>query len=454
MTPEEDSGSRTLNRYRWQSRVATRDLLALLSLDLADRQRGEDPPHRVLVSERHEDWAVFNGERWWLVSAKHLDSDQGAWTLSTLMSDGGIPHLYRNYRRLPAAPGCRMVTNNAIRSAPETRLLRDLCQLEDGADATPRSPMSSEDRDGLNLTLARYLMLHHKDAGLSEEESQGRSSNVNHCKPNSDLLASSTRFLDSLLLDTNIPGRRSIIDVGPLRYVKPVLHRLGHTSTEAEAVWEALTGYVEQSMEDQLSTEDAGLTDLIRSFSTRPQDLGEEAAEKRTVTTGQALTVIERALRRPQVFLAPPLPFEHKVSVKMAVGKLESNAIQRAEDRMTVWRKTCAAEVDDSPGNHAQLQEFSDELEDRVDDLHVELRNEGVEENLFGTRLWHSATRLPPESFPPLPFRLTRTLLTGALADASDQCRVWFTPYRFDADAILLGSSGRATNAADEDGGE
>ncbi|MFY7068456.1 hypothetical protein ACOQFV_21560 [Nocardiopsis changdeensis] len=454
MAPEEDSGSRTLNRYRWQSRVATRDLLALLSLDLTDRQHGEVSPHRALISERHEDWALFDGDRWWLVSAKHLDNDQGAWTWSTLMSDGGIPHLYRNYRRLSEAPGCRMVTNNAIRSMPETRLLRDLCQLEDGADATPRNALSPEERAGLNLTLARYLLVHHKDAGLSEEESQGRSNHVNHCEPNNDLIASSTRFLDSLLLDTNIPGRRHIVDAGPLRFVRPVLHRLGHPSTEAEAVWEALTGFVEQSMEDQLPTEDAGLTDLIRSFSTRPHALGPEAVEKRTVTTGQALTVIERALRRPQVFLAPGLPFEHKVSVKMTVGKLESNAIQRAEDRMATWRKTCAAEVDDSPGNHAQLQEFADELEDRVDDLHVELRNEGVGQEMFGTRLWHSATRLPPESFPPLPFRLTRTLLTGALADASDQCRIWFTPFRFNADAILLGSSTPVSDAQDEEGSE
>ncbi|WP_152691970.1 hypothetical protein [Nocardiopsis sp. RV163] len=334
-----------------------------------------------------------------------------------------------------------MVTNNAIRSLPETRSLRDLCQLDDEADASPRNPVSPQARSDLHHTLARYLMMYHKDAGLSEEESQGRSKHVHQCSPGSDLLESSARFLTSLTLETNLSGRRDIVHSGPLRFVAPVLKRLGHPPIHAESVWHALTGYVEQSMEDQLPTEDAGLTRLIRSFGARTLTPGEEAVEKRTVTTGQALTVIKRALDKPGIYLAPPLPYEHKVTVKMEAGGLEANAIQRAEDRMVRWRKTCTEEVDDSPGNHAQIQEFADELEDQVDDLHVGLRAEGVSQSEFGMRLWHNATRLPLENFSPLPFRLTRPLLTGALADASDQCRVWFTPYRFDADRVLLAAS-------------
>lgn len=407
-----------------------------------------------MVSERHEDWALVEGDQCQLVSAKHLDADQGAWTWSSLMSDGGIPHLYRNHRRLSQTPKCRLVTNNAIRSLPETRPLRDLCQLDDEADASPRNPVSPEARSDLHNTLARYLMMHHKDAGLSEEESQGRSKHVHQCRPGSELLESSARFLTSLTLETNLPSRREIVHSGPSRFVSPVLKRLGHPPIHAEAVWHALTGYVEQSMEDQLPTEDAGLTRLIRSLSAQTLTPGEEAVEKRTVTTGQALTVIKRALEKPGIYLAPPLPYKHKVTVKMEVGGLEANAIQRAEDRMVRWRKTCAEEVDDSPGNHAQLQEFADDLEDQVDDLHVGLRAEGVDQAEFGMRLWHGATRLPLESFSPLPFRLTRPLLTGALADASDQCRVWFTPYRFDADRILLASSHGDSPDADRPQGE
>ncbi|XKK39960.1 hypothetical protein HFP72_03920 [Nocardiopsis sp. ARC36] len=421
-----------------------------------EQEHGKDSPHRALVSEHHEDWALIDGDRCQLVSAKHLDADQGAWTWSTLMGDGGIPHLYRNYRRLSQTPKCRMVTNNAIRSLPETRALRDLCQLDNEADASPRNPVSANDRAELNHTLARYLMVHYKDADLDEEEYRGRSNQVNQCKPTSDLLEASTRFLESLILETGVPGRRDIVHSGPSRFVAPVLTRLGHPPIHAEAVWEALTGYVEQSMEDQLPTEDAGLTRLIRSFDTPTLTPGEEATEKRTVTTGQALMVIHRALDKPGIYLTPALPFEHKVTVKMDAGGLEANAIQRAEDRMATWRKTCASEVDDSPGTHAQMQEFADELEDQVDDLHVHLRFEGVNQGEFGMRLWHSATRLPPESFPPLPFRLTRSLLIGALADASDQCRIWFTPHRFDAERILLasyrGTESPATGETQEDG--
>lgn len=450
MPPAEDSGSRTLNRYRWQSRVATRDLLALVSLELDEQQRGESSPYRALISERHEDWALIKGDRWQLVSAKHLDADQGPWTWSTLMSGGGIPHLFRNHRRLGQRSDCRMVTNNAIRSVTKTRFLRDLCQLDDEADASPRGTVSPEDLVELNHTLARHLMVYHEDAGLSEAESQGRSQHESRCTPSLHLLESVARFLASLTLETSVTGRRDIVDIGPSRFVAPVLKRLGHQPTHAEAVWEALTGFVEQSMEDQLPTEDSGLTKLIRSFSEQSLTPGEEAVEKRTVTTKQALGVIERALSRPGVYLAPQLPLEHKVTVKMLAGGLESNSIQRAEDTMATWRKTCAAEVDDSPGNHAQIQEFAEELDFQVEDIHIDLRSQKIDESEFGMRLWQKASRLPPETFPPLPFRLTRSLLSGALADASDQCRIWFTKERFDADRILLGSSSIGPPALDE----
>lgn len=453
MPPAEDSGSRTLNRYRWQSRVAARDLLILLSLDLAEQLRGEASPYRALISERHEDWVLISGDRWQLVSAKHLDGDQGPWTWSTLLSGGGIPHLFRNHRRLAQKPRSRMVTNNAIRSLAETRSLRDLCQLDDDADASPRRLVPPKDLVELNHTLACHLMVHHQDAGLNDEESQGRSKHVGQCTPNPRLLESTARFLASLTLETSVSGRRDIVHSGPSRFVAPVLKKMGHQSIHAEAAWEALTGYVEQSMEDQLPTEDAGLTKLIRSFSARVLTLGEEAAEKRTVTTGQARKVIERALEKPGVYLAPRLPLEHKVTVKMEAGGLESNAIQRAEDRMATWRKTCASEVDDSPGNHAQMQEFAEELDFQVDDLHFDLRIQKVDQSEFGMRLWHKATRLSPETFPSLPFPLTRSLLTGALADASDQCRVWFTADRFDADRILLGSSPAGPPGPDETDG-
>lgn len=206
-------------------------------------------------------------------------------------------------------------------------------------------------------------------------------------------------------------------------------------------------------MEDQLPTEYAGLTKLIRSFSERRLTPGEEAVEKRTLTTGQARGVIERALTKPGVYLAPQLPLEHKVTVKMLAGGLESNSIQRAEDSMATWRETCAAEVDDSPGNHAQMQEFAEELDFQVEDIHVDLRIQKLDESEFGMRLWHKASRLPPETFPPLPFPLTRSLLSGALADASDQCRIWFTKERFDADRVLLGSSSIDAPALDETDG-
>ncbi|NYJ33021.1 hypothetical protein [Nocardiopsis aegyptia] len=421
--------------------MAARDLLSLVLHDLHEQRKGPTSTKRALISEWHEDWIIVNGDDQCVVSAKHREADQNAWTWATLMSDGGIPRLYRSFRGLAEGTRCRLATNNAITTGRETHALRNTCLLDHEGSASPREHVTTAERTTLVRTLARYLQVHHDKAGLTEEESRGRSGHVNQCRPSPSLVASAERFLDSLALDTGIPDRRTIVDSGPLRYVKPVLEQLGHPTIRVEAVWEALTGYVEQSMESMRPHEDGGLAELVRFLREEHPRPGTEALERRTITTDQALRVIDQAVATPRLFLAPSLPFRHKVSVKMTFGGLEANHVQRAEDRMLRWRKSCASEVDDSPGNHAQLLEFGDELEDQVDDLHLALRRQGLEGSEFGMRLWHDATRLPPEDLPPLPFRLTRSLLTGALADASDQCRVWFTPYRFDADRILLESA-------------
>ena len=91
--------------------------------------------------------------------------------------------------------------------------------------------------------------------------------------------------------------------------------------------------------------------------------------------------------------------------------------IQRAEENMKEWRDKISTEVDDSPGSHAQIEVFTKELRQRVDDVEYDLLNGGSSDKDFGRRLWGDSVRLPVDSFPALPFPLTRSLLTGAIAD-------------------------------------
>lgn len=79
-TPADDAGAQTLDRYEWQTMMATIDLLSMYMKTLVTDR---DPSSAIdcgLVCEYHEDWArVLHGEVE-LVSGKHKESDFGAYS--------------------------------------------------------------------------------------------------------------------------------------------------------------------------------------------------------------------------------------------------------------------------------------------------------------------------------------------------------------------------------------
>lgn len=438
--PPDDAGSRSLSKFSWQCAVATRDLLVLLARDIHDREAGRHPPHRALVSEYWEDWVLIDGEKTMLVSAKERDLDQGAWEWSDLMDRGGVAHLYRNHQQLPGADLWRLSTNNALQRA-KTGPLGDLCLVSDTASGSPRSPVTAQQHTAVVHKFAQHLLVSSERAGLTGEKAQGRRSRAQDCAPADVLLSSVRPFLSKLQLDTNLPGRRTIDSSAPLAFVKPVLKALAHPEELSEWVWWALKGFVEQSMTASVPLEWGELSELVRlSNNQKRKELPYDLLRRR-ITTEQAREQIDRAVAHPRRFLAPHKPHRNTVSVKMDAGGCSANAIQRAEEGMKEWRDRVSMEGDDSPGNHAQVEVFVKELHQRVDDVEYDLLNGGSSGKDFGRRLWGESVRLPVNSFPTLPFPLTRSLLTGAIADASDQCRIWFTEERFDAKQELRRSS-------------
>lgn len=434
--PPDDAGSRSLSKFSWQCAVATRDLLVLLARDIHDCEAGRRPPHRALVSEYWEDWVLIDGNKTMLVSAKERDLDQGPWEWANLMDRGGVAHLYRNHQRLPGADLWRLSTNNALHRA-KTEPLGDLCLVSDTASGSPRSPVTAQQHTTVVHRFAQHLLLSSERAGLTEEEARGRRSRAQDCVPADALLSSVRPFLDKLQLDTNLPGRRDIDSSAPLSFVKPVLKSLKYPEELSEKVWQALKGFVTQSMTASVPLEWGELSELVRlSNNQKRKELPYDLLRRR-ITTEQAREQIDRAVAHPRRFLAPRKLHRNTVSVKMDAGGCGANAIQRAEENMKEWRDKISTEVDDSPGSHAQIEVFTKELRQRVDDVEYDLLNGGSSDKDFGRRLWGDSVRLPVDSFPALPFPLTRSLLTGAIADSSDQCRIWFTEEQFDANQEL-----------------
>lgn len=405
-----------------------------------------------MISEYWEDWILINGPETTLVSGKVRDLDQGAWEWADLVEKGGIAHLYRNSQRLPRVSEYRLSTNNALERS-KTSPLGDACLVDDHASGSPRKQVSDADFTELSRKLARHLMMSHKKAGLSDEETTGRRSRAENCRPQQSLLAKVSPFLRKLRLDTDLPGRHFIDDSAPTSYVQPVLKALGHPPENAEWVWKALTDQVEQSMRARLPLEWGALSMLVQNSDNpeKRQGLPHDLLRRR-ITTDQARSVITDVVRRPRYFLAPDIPLRHKVSVKMHAGQCGANAIQRAEDSLKSWSNATSG-LDDSPGNHAQVEAFTKDLVQRVDDVEYDLKNQGVAQEEMGARLWGNSIRLPPGEFPELPFPINRELITGAVAHAANECMIWFTEERFDADAELrdYGESNINTLSPSED---
>ena len=255
--------ARSLSKFSWQCAVATRDLLVLLARDIHDCEAGRRPPHRALVSEYWEDWVLIDGNKTMLVSAKERDLDQGPWEWANLMDRGGVAHLYRNHQRLPGADLWRLSTNNALHRA-KTEPLGDLCLVSDTASGSPRSPVTAQQHTTVVHRFAQHLLLSSERAGLTKKR-LGVRSRAQDCVPADALLSSVRPFLDKLQLDTNLPGRRDIDSSAPLSFVKPVLKSLKYPEELSEEVWQALKGFVTQSMTASVPLEWGELSELVRS---------------------------------------------------------------------------------------------------------------------------------------------------------------------------------------------
>ncbi len=450
LTPE-DSGSRTQDKYRWQARAAARDVMALIQLDVEDRERGLSPTERGLVCERWEDWLVFGRGNFEFVSAKHLDADQGPWRMSTIFDSGGIAHLYRTHRTMNGLPDCRLVSNAALVSESSTRALKNMCLVSDEASGTPVKNLDEEEILDLEKTLAQYLMSHAKLAGLSGDDLDGFATQAHRCRPGPRLLAKVRPFLRGLSLDLELPSRRLIRWTGPEKYTRHVLERLGYPVEQARAAWEHVTGMVSERMEADGPAEGGGLADLIHRWR-RGEDRRTPDEERRRITSEQARIAIERVTKRPRRYVLPSLgkPYSSKLEVKLAVGGCRPNAVINAKDKLKLWTDIRDNELDDAPGNHARLEMFTQELQTRLNDIENTPLDGSSDEEERGRTLWQQVTQIPPSELPQPPFEVNRSLLIGAAAEITDQCRFWLCE-PFDALAVLEQINAQSGTNSDED---
>ena len=108
--PEDDAGAETADRYEWQAAMAAADALSLYRESI-ENGRSAVANDAGIICEHHEDWVVVVAGEAELVSGKHRDPSVAVFTTITqLLGDGGLAHLFGRWHAMNELPYCRLVT--------------------------------------------------------------------------------------------------------------------------------------------------------------------------------------------------------------------------------------------------------------------------------------------------------------------------------------------------------
>lgn len=428
VTQLDDAGSNTDDLYEWQAAMAAADGLSLFFDALTDDGVLDPECDDFILCEWHEDWVVFGRDGTELVSGKHRSADAGAYTTVNLLADkGGLAHLFNRWFALGMKPMCRLVTTGGLTVGP-ARDLKDaahrLHELRtDGRDLAPSEK---------ELVVVKQL---HKAINSHDEVTAQRwkGTETHPAVPEEEQFREVVGFLASLRIATVEMSLGVVRDAAPTKYVKPVLERMGLSTANREAVWEAVLSLFRERMQSHGETSYGDLPSVLqrdRSGGFDPEVRRRIA--RRLVKLEDIRTAIGVALTMPKAFaVVPPLPPISRVEIKMAEGGCSSNAVGRATalrvDYENHWRDL---ETGDPTARPARKK--LEGLLRRVSD------HEMGDSELSGTRLWRALERkvVELEETGQLPAGVDSEIALGGICDLSNRCEVWFGP-KFDVAAMI-----------------
>lgn len=420
----DDAGAETYDRFDWQCAMATADLLAFYFGQLS---AGGSPPDGVvfeLICEHHEDWALSNGVKAEIISAKHHERGFGTYsTLKQLLDEGGVLHLLDRWLALQKTPECRVMTTSGL--SGDAQLLERACahfseQDEGALEVGEHEELLS--RFAKEITNRRVTKLRSADPKATEASVEVESP---------ETLAA---FLRILRVTHGLPFRDDLQYSASSRYAMPVAKALGRDDA-ADAIWHALLNVVRERMRAAGPHPRASLP-LVLGAKDEP------GFEKRMLTLSDVDTIIGVALANPSGYR--PLPKQIKttrVAVKMSVGGCSDNAIARAENLRLQFRKHWRT-VTSGPGRVSSRQKIENVLQ-RIVEEETELVSGDA--GPWGTALWSSVRlRLDALENSPKAQGLDADLLLGGVAELSNNCLVWFSE-GFDADTFARDLAEEAT---------
>lgn len=424
LAPDEDSGSDTLGRYRYQAEVAARDCLAMLTENTID----------FVVCEWHEDFVVaFSDGSVELVSVKHREENQGPWTLVELCKNG-LAHLFDRWCACECASNVRLrlATNAAMTPGKENAgTLVQMCGPEPGVvdgvsamvDRVARQMLKvrwMQPYDHIPLTDKCKLSDITLPAGFAERVGE---------------------FLAQLEISCSPPQREHITDVNIQSLLIPAVEHLQLDHVDLPASYDAIVNRIERSNrnESERGKLAAYIADPQRvRYSTQVQ----QRVSRRTLT---------RAILREQfVFTSVQLPVfprgnapivapgGSRLRRKMRRGGVPADEAAFAEQLRSAWYQTWSERRSGLAGDDTDLLNLSTEVLAVVFDCRRHARANSSDSDAPGIPVNDLLTqRLAVEmlSTPP-PFALNKLHLQGLAYQLCDECLFFFSePFDVDEEA-------------------
>jgi Cap4-like dsDNA endonuclease family protein len=382
--PTEDAGARTADNYRFQYCCAAARLLAAIAA-------GEE---RQVICEWHEDYLVLANGSVEAVSVKHRELSQPIWSISNIVSEGKLAHLYNTFKRGGENIDCCFETNR------------------DHALSALWSK-TANDRDGARGRIASSLELERDDLDC---------------------------FLDHLTLNAKLPGRDHIAAAYATRHASRALDALGISGLDPSQAMLVATSLIATASQDRVADDDWGAI-LLASPADRERVISEKKLDARMVCTSSLAEALKKThsarvprLPKASSVSAGSVPPESTMTRKLRRGGLGPSTLASAGRWRALWYGHSAAHRD-IPGREEELDSLREWVQDQAN--RSEAAAIAADVDPYGAEMYEVLMdRLSPADKLPPGTRFEDSdvaLLAGAAFQLTDECLVWWSPV-FDMD--------------------
>ncbi|MEV1008360.1 dsDNA nuclease domain-containing protein [Streptomyces sp. NPDC049881] len=423
LAPEEDSGSDTLGRYRYQAEVAARECLAMLTEDAID----------FVVCEWHEDfvvaWADGSVE---LVSVKHREENQGTWSLTELCKSGGLAHLFDRWC------ACECAANVRLRLATNAAL----SPIKDNAGTLARmcgpEPELTDGLPAMAETVARQILKVRWKQPYPNIPDTPQVSKLADIQVPTAFKEKIVRFLAVLEISCDPPQRAHITDVNIQRLLVPAVERLQLAHVDLESTYRAIVDRIERANRDESDRSQLAVyiadPSRVRHSTRMQQRIGRRRITRQIVRQAIAYTTVQLPTF-PRGKTPVVAPGGVKLGRKLRRGLVPSDEAAFAERLRSAWYMTWSERRSGLAGDETDLMNLSMDVLEMAFECRRHARAQLAEGSEFGNRMNDLlAEKLKVDALlSPPPFLLSNLHLRGLAYQLCDECLFFFSD-NFDTD--------------------